>query len=45
MVTDEQKRQAIRKAYDSDDWRKKVDRMGWDQIHAIYLRFKSQNRL
>jgi hypothetical protein len=41
----EQKREAVRTAYDGDKWKKKVDGMTDDQVTAIYIRLKSQGKV
>lgn len=38
-------RKAIRDAYTSEAWWKKVDKMSDKQIFAIYVKFKSQKKL
>lgn len=38
-------REALKKAYDSKDWAKRVDKMRDDQVHAIYMRLKNQNKI
>lgn len=39
------KREALIKAYASESWRQKVNKMPPDQVIAVYLRFKNQNKL
>lgn len=41
----EQKRKAVRQAYPSDKWKKKVDEMTDDQVTAIYIRLKGQGKV
>jgi hypothetical protein len=38
-------REAIKKVYKSKQWSDKVNKMTDDQVVAIYLRLKSQNKL
>lgn len=38
-------RVAIKRVYVSKEWAKKVDGMAADQVTAIYLRLKSENKL
>jgi hypothetical protein len=37
------KRAALKKAYKSQKWSKKVDEMDDDQVVAVYLRLQQQN--
>lgn len=41
----EAERQALLKVYKSQKWANKVKKMRDDQVVAIYLRLKSQNKL
>lgn len=45
MGTDTREREQLKKAYDSKDWARKVDKMSNAQVTAIYLRLKKQNRI
>lgn len=40
-----QEREQLKKVYPSKTWARKVDKMTDDQVVAIYLRLKSQNKL
>lgn len=40
-----QKRDALRKAYAGEKWKKKVDAMSDDQVAAVYLRLKGQGKV
>lgn len=39
------KRNEIKKAYSSESWSYKVDRMSDQQVIAIYFRFKNQGKI
>ena len=39
------KREALKKVYNSRAWAEKVNKMSDDQVVAIYLRLKSQNKI
>lgn len=41
----EQRRAAVRSAYHGTSWVEKVDKMGPEQITAVYLRLKAQNKI
>lgn len=41
----EKKRQAVMGAYSGEAWHKKVKKMPEDQVVAIYMRLKAQNKL
>lgn len=41
----EQEREELKKAYPSDSWASKVDKMSPTQVSAIYIRLKSQGKL
>lgn len=43
-MTTSQKRAAIRALY-GDQWKAKVDKMSDAQVVAVYLKFKSQNKI
>lgn len=43
-MTTAQKRAAIRALYGAD-WKARVDKMSDNQVVAIYLKFKSQNKI
>lgn len=38
-------REAVKSAYDSITWRKKVDKMSDEQLVAVYQRLRAQNKL
>jgi hypothetical protein len=40
-----QERELLKKAYPAKSWHKKVDEMRPGQVHAIYVRFKNQNKI
>ncbi len=40
-----EKRELLKKAYRSKKWADKVDRMPEDQVVAVFLRLKSQNKI
>jgi predicted secreted protein len=44
-MTTQQIREAVKGAYKNHAWRKRVDSMSDDQVQAIYLRLKSQDKL
>lgn len=44
-MTTEQKREAIRAAYPGRKWAQKVNAMTEDQVVAVYLRLKQQNKI
>lgn len=41
----EQKREALKRAYSSDSWNDKVDKMSPAQVIAVHIRFKSEGKL
>lgn len=41
----EKKREALKKVYPTAKWAKKVNLMSPDQVTAVYLRLKNQNKL
>ena len=41
----EKEREAVKKAYDSPDWRRKVDKMPDPQVFAVYKRLVLQGRI
>ena len=45
MKAIEQKREALKGAYPSVKWRERVDKMKDDEVIAIFLRLKQQNKL
>lgn len=45
MNDTERKRQALLKAYPTKSWADQVKRMGPSQVTALYLKFKSQNKI
>lgn len=44
-LTIDKKREALKSVYSSKKWAFKVDKMPDDQIAAVYLRLKKQNKL
>lgn len=42
---DEKKREALKSAYPGAAWQEKVKNMTVDQVTAVYLRLKSQNKI
>jgi hypothetical protein len=44
-LTTEQQREALKKAYTGPAWIKRVNKMPDDQVAAIYLNLKRQNKL
>jgi hypothetical protein len=42
---DEKKREALKGAYSGAAWQEKVRNMTPDQVTAVYLRLKSQNKI
>ena len=45
MKAIEQKREALKRAYSGVRWRERVDKMKDDEVVAIFLRLKQQNKL
>lgn len=45
MSDTEKKRQALLAAYPGPSWADKVKRMPEDQVIAVYLRLKAQNKI
>lgn len=41
-MDDEQKREALKEAYSSEEWKMKVRNMSKAQVTAVYLRLKSK---
>lgn len=44
-MNDNQKREAVKKLYQSSNWRNKVNNMSDAQVTAIYLRFQAEGKL
>ena len=42
---DEKKREAVKGAYPGAGWHEKVKNMTNDQVTAVYLRLKAQNKI
>lgn len=42
---DEKKREALKGAYPGPGWHEKVKNMTPDQVAAVYLRLKNQNKI
>lgn len=40
-----QKREAVKGAYFGPGWKKKVDKMSDEQVIAVYLRLKNQQKI
>ena len=45
MTEDFKKREAVKRAFSGPKWGSKVDKMSENQVTAVYLRLKSQNRI
>lgn len=41
----ERKREALKRTYPSAQWAKKVNLMPPDQVDAVYIRLRNQNKL
>ncbi|QPX62513.1 hypothetical protein SEA_TRUCKEE_49 [Arthrobacter phage Truckee] len=44
-MTNQQKRDAVAKAYPGDGWSKKVQKMSDAQVHAIYMQLMNAGKL
>lgn len=44
-MVDRQQREELKKAYPSQRWAEKVDKMSAQQVTAIYIRLRAQGKL